>query len=531
MEEQITALAPSSAGRTEAPSARPWLLFALLGLVGLAALALRLHHLHRYVIRSDEGVYLESLMLMERGYLPFRDFFSSQGPLFLPILFPFSLLGGVLGPRLGVALFAILGLLAVAALGRRLGGGIGAIVALLLAALSPNLLYVSRLTLAEAPSAGLAAVAVWISTRAPSRIWLCVAAMLLAVALLIKPLAAPAGFAMLALAIDARAPQRQWRALGIDLGLMLAAAALVVLLASVPFGIAAVRDQFIDFHIEVTRVEQRGRAVGGWDNVAVALPELLDEGAGLYLMAAAGLLVALISRRALALGVTLWLLGTIAMLWVYVPFYDRFLIFLFPPLALLAATGCASLRLSNRWASLLGPTPAILPAEAPGGFSWRRVLMAFVLVAGLAYLVSLPRVVAQDLIVARSPWEPLRLAEYQAAVDLAAMTAPDEYVVTDNHSIAFMAGRIVPPSLVDLSEARVTIGSIEADEVLQALDEYQVNVVVWWSDDRFGKLGGFERPFRRVFDQAREYDGERSLFVRRGAALREGGLPASDTPE
>ena len=29
----------------------------------------------RYVIRGDEGVYMESLLLMQRGYLPFRDFF------------------------------------------------------------------------------------------------------------------------------------------------------------------------------------------------------------------------------------------------------------------------------------------------------------------------------------------------------------------------------------------------------------------------------------------------------------------------
>src|SRR5579884_1872956 len=312
---------------------RRWLFAAALA----PLLGLRLYHLHRYVLRGDEGVYLESLLLMARGYLPFRDFFCSQGPLFLPLLYPFTLLGsGVFWPRLGVVLYTLVGLLAAAALGRRLGGPVAGVASLVVLGLSPNLLFVSRLTLAEGPALGLATAAVWLATRAPARPWLAGSAAMLAAALLVKPMLAPAGLAVLALALAPRLRARAWGALAVDLALMAAVALLVLAVVVAPFGIANVLDQLVAFHTEVTRVEQRGRLVGGWDNLASALPKLADEGPGLYALGTVGLLLALRARQALGLGVILWLLGTAALLWIYVPFYDRYLAFLLPPLALLA---------------------------------------------------------------------------------------------------------------------------------------------------------------------------------------------------
>ncbi len=485
---------------------RRWLFAAALA----PLLGLRLYHLHRYVLRGDEGVYLESLLLMARGYLPFRDFFCSQGPLFLPLLYPFTLLGsGVFWPRLGVVLYTLVGLLAAAALGRRLGGPVAGVASLVVLGLSPNLLFVSRLTLAEGPALGLATAAVWLATRAPARPWLAGSAAMLAAALLVKPMLAPAGLAVLALALAPRLRARAWGALAVDLALMAAVALLVLAVVVAPFGIANVLDQLVAFHTEVTRVEQRGRLVGGWDNLASALPKLADEGPGLYALGTVGLLLALRARQALGLGVILWLLGTAALLWIYVPFYDRYLAFLLPPLALLAGLAVAA---------------PFQPRHVPGP---PRALAAL---AALLFLATLPGVVTRAVDVAEARWEPLRRLEYQAAVDLAAQSAPDAFVATDNQSVAYMAGRSVPPPLVDTSEARVTSGSLKTEQVLRALDEYRVDALVWWSSDRFGKLRGLQKQLDASFQRAIQYDDDRALWLRRGAAPVAGTPPAADEP-
>ena len=151
--------------------------------------------------------------------------------------------------------------------------------------------------------------------------------------------------------------------------------------------------------------------------------------------------------------------------------------------------------------------------------------------AGLAYLASLPALLGTDLAIAEAPWTSTRVLEYQAAVDLAARTTPDEFVATDNQSIAVMAGRLVPPPLVDTSEARVTSGSLDPHAVLSALDDYQVNTLVWWSSDRFGKLRRFRQPLEARFEPLRQYDEDRTLYVRRGApAAAAGTPPAADGP-
>ena len=41
----------------------------------------------------DDGLYASSVILMRAGFDPFRDFFSSQGPLFLPFLRAFDMIG------------------------------------------------------------------------------------------------------------------------------------------------------------------------------------------------------------------------------------------------------------------------------------------------------------------------------------------------------------------------------------------------------------------------------------------------------
>ena len=84
------------------------------------------------------------------------------------------------------------------------------------------------------------------------------------------------------------------------------------------------------------------------------------------------------------------------------------------------------------------------------------------------------------------------MQEVRAAAELAAATAPGEFVATDNQRIAILAGRLVAPPLADTSAARVKTGSLGTTDASRAIEEYRVNAVVWWFDTRFGKLDGLK---------------------------------------
>ena len=66
-----------------------------LAILGVATLLLRLP---AYVadrhLTFDDGVYGASAVAMRAGGVPFRDVFSSQGPLFLPLVWVADLVGG-----------------------------------------------------------------------------------------------------------------------------------------------------------------------------------------------------------------------------------------------------------------------------------------------------------------------------------------------------------------------------------------------------------------------------------------------------
>ena len=81
---------PSAAVASQAR--RLWRIDALV--LGLVAVVLRLPAF--FATRSlvfDDGVYASSALAMRNGLQPFRDVFSSQGPVFLPLVWLADLLG------------------------------------------------------------------------------------------------------------------------------------------------------------------------------------------------------------------------------------------------------------------------------------------------------------------------------------------------------------------------------------------------------------------------------------------------------
>lgn len=136
------------------------------GALALIALGLwmRLHDLGLPFDRDgyDEGVYWQSLHAMSNGYGLYSQIFYSQPPFFLLSLFPFYTLFGhtLWAARLGVAIISLFGLLGAFAIGRALGGRIGALLALLLFVVDPSYLAQSQVIQAEAPSVAFSFLAV-----------------------------------------------------------------------------------------------------------------------------------------------------------------------------------------------------------------------------------------------------------------------------------------------------------------------------------------------------------------------------------
>jgi hypothetical protein len=170
--------------------------FSLLLLLAIATRAVNLEYRLVYP-DDDEGIRGVQLLLMQAGFRPLGEIYASQGPLLLDLLFPLYQLygGGLEAARLAVASYSLLALVGTYWVGRQVGGPLGALAAALFLVLSPIYLDNSRRALAEAVALGPAVLAVGaalIYARLGQRRWLMLAAALLGLSLLVKPITASA---------------------------------------------------------------------------------------------------------------------------------------------------------------------------------------------------------------------------------------------------------------------------------------------------------------------------------------------------
>jgi 4-amino-4-deoxy-L-arabinose transferase-like glycosyltransferase len=119
----------------------------------------------------DEGVYLESLLLMRSGYRPFVDIVSTQGPLHLYLAYAGYALGGysLTAARLGGVIASLASIAGAGLAGRLLGGAVAGLAAALALALSPTYLAISRQALPEGPATALATWAIVAPREYPPR--------------------------------------------------------------------------------------------------------------------------------------------------------------------------------------------------------------------------------------------------------------------------------------------------------------------------------------------------------------------------
>lgn len=230
--------------------------------VGLLALALVVRlpaYLASRALTFDDGVFANSAVAMRDGDLPFRDVFSSQGPLFLPLVAVGDLLGmrTIDSPRV---LAVASGLVAVAATywaALRLTDRLGALLAAGLLAVSGGLAWVTGPLAADGPALAFAALTMGLAVRqrdapSPGGAALMGAALgaVLSTKSLEAPVILPVAIVLLAPVVSA-ARRRRLDTTGLGHGVIAGVSAVGVFLAvTIPFGFADVWDQSVVYRTD-----------------------------------------------------------------------------------------------------------------------------------------------------------------------------------------------------------------------------------------------------------------------------------------
>ena len=448
-----------------------------------------LHHLDGFHWDTDEGTALMQVRMLQEGYALYRDVWSDHPPgLMLSILAAFRLVGSsVAVGRAVVVGYALLGLLAVALIVRRINGRLGALAAVALLASTPNFFWLSRSVSRDIPAVCLATLALafgFCYMDTGRRRWLVAAGVVFALGLWVKlivvillpPLA-------LMVLLRHRGSPRPWRGLVGDLALLALAVGLTLLPIPLLFDPGL-------FFAQVLGTPWQAR--GAWPSrtfeYVIWMWEYLgQENLGLSALAAYGLVTLAWRRSRAGLVIGFWLLLTIVALLTHRPLWAKhhFSLLLFP-VACLAGIGVDGLI----------------------GLPSRRIALGLGLIALAIYVWRLPATLALDgELLAPHPF----LSAQQAVQFLQERTAPGDFVVTDVPMIAFRSERSIPPWVVVASSKRIQTGQLTDEELIAVSEQYRPRAVLLW-DDHLIRLTDYIGWMRRHYYLARR-DGKRQIWV------------------
>ena len=440
--------------------------------VTLAA-ALRASLLGGGQIDYDEGVYWQSLRALAAGGALFTSVYSSQPPAFLLLLLPGHLVSGgaLVADRLTVLVLALAGIAAAGRTAGLLAGRWAGVLADALVAADPLFFRQSVTLQAEGPAVALALVALAAAAEArhrgggPALPFAVAAGAALSLAILTKLLAVAAAPALLVLLAWPAPGSRGLSRVGGAAAGGVAVAAVVLL----PFVHAwpELWRQVVGLHLGA-----RALPLGGLDAQTVALE------VPIAVLGAAGCAVA--ARRAPLLAATgaAWVAAAVLLLALQHPLWPHHAVVVTAPLALLG-----------------GGLAVVVPGRV-AAIACLAVLAASVLPASLVRDQQVPA-----------------SSEARVTAALRAGIAPHDLVVTDDQFAAALAGRSVPPPLVDTSLVRVRSGDLTADDAEAITDRPQVDGVLLASG-RLAALPGFRAWVGERFPDAVDLGGGRTLYLR-----------------
>jgi hypothetical protein len=452
----------------------------------------------------DDGFFGLSALEMRHGVVPFRELFSPQGPLFLPLLYVADLVGlrSANAPRVLPLVAGAAATAATYAAGRRIASASdgrrrelrllrrqsakppsprrGALIAAVLVTTSGSVLFTTTGIASDGPAIAFAVAAVAVAlgyAQTPTTARAAGAGGLMGAAVVAKALSAPAGLAVVLLVLSRRRHR--------DLAYAVGAGVVVALAASVPWGLERVWEQSVAYNRDASRLTSYpGAATKVFHTLTDRDPYVLVA-AGLALVVVA-LAMARQSRAPRPLSPTrepllfrpavillVWLGAQFALL-VYEPaFWRPHVAHLIAPLALLVA--------------LRPPPLALLLVGAVAVTPW--------------YLSNMHSLL----------WPDSYSRQEQAAVDALRSVPPDGLVMSDEPGLLWRAERLTVPYFDDSSIKRIEQGQITGDKLAAAAAEPEVCAVLVWTR-RYANLDLGPRLTRAGYEETARFGGVRVLY-------------------
>jgi hypothetical protein len=464
-------------------------------LLAVAALSLawRLPNLDAFGISNDEGTHLMWAKLANAGYPLYSQTRAVQGPFFIGLIqLSFKVLGThVAAGRWMELSLGMVTLLGVGLLARLLRGWVAACGAAITLSVAPLFFEFSRIVRGDVAASGflmLALLSGYAFRKDGRRVWLGVAGALISASLMVKAVN-PLALALILLLILQRRRMaagnlslagRQMAGDGLILGLGLA---LPLALCFIVYDPAGLWDTLVTFRLDL-------RAARPWSPAAnvAEIGTFLAYNAALGALAVCGWLSLYLAWlgptraeasvphlrpdeqkvgawwRSDSAVMSLWLAVTALTLMGHTPLFPQHLISLLLPMAVLAgvAVGDSTQRLlhwpDGRWQARVGG------------------LIGLALV-GL-YGVSLPGWLAAD--------EQVRAGgtggrEADAVEWLRTITAPGDFILSDNQMLPFMADRLSPPPLGDIAQVAIDSGRQNSQQLIAISEAYPVEAVADWA--------------------------------------------------
>jgi len=471
----MVAVLPSSATEQTRPA------WGDLGALAALTVLLRLPaYLASAHLTFDDGVFGASAVAMREGGQPYRDVFSSQGPLFLPLLWVADLLGArtTNAPRLLSLAAALVLVLSTYVAGRAITDRGGALLAGGLVSVTATTLWITGPLAADGAALAFATATMALVLRwrdevtVPRAVWIGLGiGATVSVKALLAPVIIPAALVLLA---------------GRRAGPIVAGAATAIgfhLVLWLPWGVGDVWDQSYGYHLEVASDRTPGA------NLAKVLSTMGDRDAALLVAAALAVLAVVLGRRSAS----------------PTPGEGR-------------ATSPDVLLLSWVGASLL-----VLLVEHP---MWRPHVSQ--LVPGLALLAGRHRPSWRVLAIAGvvvlpyhlvHAWPVLRPDPYEGSAAEAVAVLRDlpdgALAISDEPGLVWRSGHATPADLVDASVLRIETGDITASSLASVAARPEVCAVVVRSAERWGRFDDLPHRLDELGYEVAARDGDsRRVYVK-----------------
>ena len=444
----------------------------------------------------DEGVYAMSARMILKGYKPFKEVFSSQPSFHLYGIALFLLIFGmnIVAARLFSVFLSLVGILATYLLTSYLEDEKAGIIAAIFLAITPYFLYYSRAVEAEVPCISLAILAFYMAFKAIESsnrnvLYSLFSGVVFGMAISTKLLAVYTALPILLLFLI----KRKFKFLSIFIG----GAMIVPAIIALSLGPREVIAQAIIMHLNKP-------PTGTFESRLALLVKFLSRDSGLAILSLIGTLFSIITdianrefKRTL---LVIWHYATIISLLNYKALFIHHYVILMPTFAMLASL------------SLVTPFNFMIrTCSIYSEYIIRALALASIPCLFLAsvYVYHLPEVINYDMYLLK-----YKDIEYYEAIAsfIKEHTSPNDFIITDQQALAFLADRNVPPNLVDTSHMRISSGFLTSEMMISLTKKYNVKMVIFWTG-RLIRLREFVNYVKANFKLIKSYGSGREIYI------------------